>query len=288
MNIHPQRRASGPFLRWAGGKGRLLSQLLPHLPLRTRLVEPFVGGGSVFLAADYDRYLINDANSDLAAVWVALKQRPRQYVEAASSLFVESNRNGDAYNRIRERFNRSVDRFDRAACIPYLNKFAFNGLFRVNRRGEHNVPYARPAAVPRFPYEEMSAAASKLAYCEVRSGGFASVLADCGVGDAVYCDPPYVPSSAGKSFTGYTSEGFGIEAQRTLVSAARLAVSRGATVLISNHDTEEARALYRGWETHSLIVRRSIGADQSSRRNVSELLAILRPEPLKWRVNPSK
>ncbi len=277
MTHHPQHQASEPFLKWVGSKRRLLAQLVPHMPLRGRLVEPFVGGGAVFLAADYDRYLINDANPDLAAVWVALQQRPRQFTEAASAFFVERNRNVDAFLRIRADFNASVDRFDRAIRLPYLNKFAFNGLFRVNQSGEYNVPYARPASMPRFPFQEMEAASTKLQFCEVRNGGFASTLEDCGFGDAVYCDPPYVHRTCADSFTAYTAARFGAEQQRHLVEACQRAVNRGATVLVSNHDTPESRALYKGWEIHSFTVRRSIGPTKTSRGHADELLAILRP-----------
>lgn len=91
MLRHPQSpKASRPFLKWPGSKSRLLPQLLPLLPLRSRLVEPFVGAGSVFLSADYDRYLVNDANPDLVAVWAALKQRPRAFMEASSMFFLPS------------------------------------------------------------------------------------------------------------------------------------------------------------------------------------------------------
>jgi DNA adenine methylase len=276
MYFHPQNQSCRPFLKWAGGKGRLLAQLLPLFPLRGRLVEPFVGAGSVFLAADYDRYLLADANPDLIAVWVSLQQRPAEFIAESQSYFIEANRTEEAFMRIRAEFNQSHDRWERAVRFIYLNKFGFNGLFRVNKSGNYNVPYSRPAVLPRFPFETLEAAALKLQRCTFLNGGFAATLDECGFGDAVYCDPPYVTSEDEPSFTSYTAGGFGAQQQEQLVTCARLAVKRGATVLISNHDTPYARELYRGWELHTLTVRRSISAS-GPRGMANELVAILRP-----------
>lgn len=282
MHEHPSSSShqsfhatSAPFLRWAGGKQRLLNQLLPLLPGGPRLIEPFVGAGSVFLGSSYASAVLNDANPDLVAVWVALRDRPSQFIAAASELFTESNRSVEAYRRIREEFNQSSDRFDRAVRFIYLNRFGFNGLFRVNQRGNYNVPYGRPAVLPGFPRERMRLASEKLSQCIVINGGFAHAMELATAGDVVYCDPPYSSSSQGSSFSGYTMEGFTTENHLALVQAARRAVGRGATVLISNHDTPVTRDLYREWCVHSLSVRRSVSAKQSARRSASELLAVL-------------
>ena len=271
------RRPSSPFLKWAGSKRRLLPQLLPHFPFRGRLIEPFLGAGAVFLAADYDRYLLNDANADLMAVWVSLQSSPRRFVEEASALFVEANRTPGAYLRIRDEFNSSTDRFERAVRLLYLNRFCFNGLFRVNSSGVFNVPYGKPARLPRVPLDELEAASRKLAAATLTVGGYKAALYEAGFGDVVYCDPPYADLSAdAASFTAYTAGRFGIRDHLDLASACEAAAERGAVVLVSNHDTPQTRALYRGWELHELTVRRSIAADGDKRGDVSELLAVMR------------
>lgn len=277
MYFHPQSQASRPFIRWAGGKSRLLRQLLPLLPLRGRLVEPFVGAGSVFLAADFDRYLLSDANSDLIAVWAALQSRPAEFIADSQRLFCPANWGQAAYLRIRAEFNNALDRYERATRFIYLNKFGFNGLFRVNKSGQFNVPYGHPSSPPSFPFESLEAAARKLQRCTFLSGGFEATLADAGFGDVAYCDPPYVDSGRGKSFSSYVADGFGIAEHRRLVDCAQKAVQRGATVLISNHDTPQARELYRSWEIHAFQVRRSLSADGALRVPASELVAVLRP-----------
>lgn len=230
----------------------------------------------MFLAADYDRYLLSDANADLVAVWAALQNRPAEFISASQRYFIKENWSKGSYLRIRDEFNREQDRFERAVRFIYLNKFGFNGLFRVNAGGAFNVPYAWPKVLPRFPFEALEAASARLARCQVLSGGFAGTLEQSGFGDAVYCDPPYFSTSR-PTFTGYVVGGFGASEHKALVACARLAVERGATVLISNHDDIETRELYRGWEMHTLDVRRSLSASSNARGIVKELLAVLRP-----------
>lgn len=267
---------SKPFLRWPGGKGRLLPQLLPLLPSGRRLIEPFVGAGSVFLAANYQSYVINDANPDLVAMWVALQAQPGKYMERANSFIVEENRTPQAYVELRKRFNEEVDSFERAALLLYLNKFAFNGIYRVNSRGKFNVPFGDPKKMPRFPWEEIEAASRRLEQCLILNGGFRGAIDLAGEGDVVYCDPPYV-STDRPSFIGYTAAGFGMEQQRDLVAACEEAVSRGAIAVISNHDTATTRELYSGWDIHQVSVRRSVAAEGSARRFAQELVATLKP-----------
>jgi len=276
MYTHPASDAttSKPFLKWTGGKSRVLPKLLPLLPPGGRLIEPFVGAGSVFLGTDYDRYVINDANADLAAVWAALQSRPHEFIEHVSALFVESGLSQEAYLRIRAEFNASTHRFERAVRLPYLNKFGFNGLFRVNRKGEFNVPYGAPASVPVFDVQRYEAAAVKLARCLVLNGGYAAAIELAGAGDVVYCDPPYLDSTSGTSFTGYTAHGFSKADHERLLACCVQAASRGAKVLVSNHDTPEARALFKGWHIEAFAVRRSVGARPGSRGEVRELVAV--------------
>jgi DNA adenine methylase len=281
MHSHPKSNPSRPFLKWAGGKQRLLSQLLPLLPEGSRLIEPFLGAGSVFLGSSYPKAVIGDANPDLVAVWTAIRERPREFCERASALFSEINRSDEAYRRIRTEYNSSEDRFERAIRFIYLNKFGFNGLYRVNQKGHFNVPYAKLGVIPHFPFEEVEAASRKLRSAMVVCSGFRGTMSLASRGDVVYCDPPYLALDAAPSFVGYTKDGFGQSEQQGLVEASIAAVRRGATVLISNHDTPTARELYRLFHISEVSVRRSVSAAGASRGMVSELVATLTPEGLK-------
>lgn len=266
---------SKPFLKWAGGKSRLLKELLPNFPTGLRLIEPFVGAGSVFLGSTYQQYVINDSNSDLVAVWSALKQRPREFAERAAAYFSPEHHSQAAYLQIRGEFNGSLEHFERAVRLPYLNRFGFNGLYRVNRSGMLNVPYGKPSKLPTFPWHQVEAAATKLSQCLVLNGGFAQAIELAGKGDIVYCDPPYLDANDRPSFTAYTTGGFEAADHQRLVDCLQAASSRGAHVLVSNHDTSEARRLYSGWHIKSLSVRRSISATAGARSVANELLAWL-------------
>lgn len=276
MNQHPASHTSSrPFLKWSGGKQRLLGELLPRLPRGKRLIEPFVGAGSIFLASDFESFVINDANPDLIAVWSAVQARPAEFIKRASSLFIESNRAANAYLRIRATFNAETDRFERAVLFPYLNRFGFNGLFRVSQTGRFNVPYGHPKSIPGFPWEQMEAAHLKLRRTTVLGGGFMPAMDMATAEDTLYCDPPYSDSTTGISFNGYTPGGFTCQDHEQLVDAGMRAVLRGATVVISNHDTEATRELYRGWHIDTFEVRRSVGASKASRGLAKELVATL-------------
>jgi len=230
----------------------------------------------VFLAADYDAYVINDANPDLVAMWAALQARPRKYISRAAELFCETNHSREAYIDIRAQFNSEMDAFERAVLLPYLNRFGFNGLWRVNSSGQFNVPYGQSKVVPKFPWDAMEAASRKLHRCLVLNGGYRGAIDLAGEGDVVYCDPPYVDDAV-PSFTQYTSTRFGMSEQQELVRACECAVDRGATVLISNHDTPTTRELYAGWHIETVCVRRSIAATADARGLARELVACLSP-----------
>ena len=273
---------TGPFLKWAGSKRRLLSQLLPLIPQGKRLIEPFVGGGSVFAATDFDAYLLADINPHLMELYSALKRNPSAVVANAKALFVSANCNQEAYNTLRARFNdASTPQDERAALFLYLNKFGFNGLYRVNQSGCMNVPFAHLTRVPGFPADAMEGFAEKLAQAQLQCSDFAAVMEQAETGDVVYCDPVYVSredvqGQQRKSFAAYDSHSFGMEQHEKLAQMARSLSSRGIPVVISNNDTAVTRALYAGAELHAVTAYRSMAASTSARGKVTEMVAVFR------------
>lgn len=277
MHQHPQAACAPakPFLKWAGGKQRLVSSILKLLPAQGRLIEPFVGAGSVFLSGRYHQAVINDANVDLVALWTAIKERPAQFCRDASALFRAKNHCAESYQRIRHEFNESDDRYERAVRFIYLNRFGFNGVYRVNSRGEYNVPYGRPPAMPSFPWDQIEAASCRLARAIVLGSDFRFAMEMAKEGDVVYCDPPYLPMGE-TAFTAYTPRGFGASEHAALVEAAYAAASRGAVVAISNHDTQQSRLLYTNFEVHALSCTRHVAGKTQSRIAAKEVLAVLK------------
>lgn len=299
--VGPLSFAREPFLKWAGGKRRLVPFIAETLELVTdkttaelfdsavangarvkklkRLIEPFAGSAafSLALADRFDEIWLNDVNADVINVYATLRRSPAEYVRATRELFRDETNNPDTYYELRDEFNRTASSQRRAVLFLYLNRHGYNGLCRYNNVGRFNVPFGRYKK-PYFPEAELRAAARVLVRAKLTTLDFEKVLRQAGPGDLVYCDPPYVPLSRTASFTDYASGGFGPEEQVRLARAAEEAARRGALVAISNHDTEWTRELYIGAELYSVPVRRSISANGQARGEVRELLALYRPE----------
>ncbi len=271
-----------PFLKWAGGKYRILDRILQRLPKGDRLVEPFVGSGAVFLNAAYDRYLLADANADLIQCYTALKTDPARLLAETQQLFTPRGNTRAVFVERRAAFNRlkqvpmaGDELFRKAALFIYLNRHCFNGLCRYNRSGAFNVPFGRYTK-PYFPEEEMRAFADKLQQAELLWAGYDACFASLSTGDVVYCDPPYVPLSATANFTEYAEGGFSLTDQETLNRLSQKASANGIPVVISNHETAFTRALYRQAKRHRFAVRRFISCKGDQRERASELLAVYR------------
>lgn len=266
---------SKPFLKWAGGKSKLAPFIATKLPhhARKRLIEPFAGSAALSLALDFDAYLLNDSNPDLIGLFQILKQEKQAFIDYAGSFFIPENNSESRFYELRERFNHSSLTEERSALFVYLNRHAFNGLCRYNSKGAFNVPFGRYAA-PYFPEAEMQGFIAKSERIELMCGDFQTALNQAGDDDVVYCDPPYVPLSETASFTAYAKGGFGLDEQNRLAQAAKQISAQSRGVLISNHDTAFTRTLYKDARLETVQVQRNIAAKGSSRKKVSELLAI--------------
>lgn len=277
-NTHGRKveRYRRPPLKWAGGKYSVLGHVLKALPPAGRFVEPFLGSAVVFLNAEYPAYLLSDVNPDLVAFYRCLKRDGASFVEACRSLFEPSFNEPEAFYRLRDRFNASVDADERARLLLYLNRHAYNGLYRVNKSGRFNVPFGRYKR-PLFPSDAMMAFHRKAQSADIVRCDFEDTMSRCTKGDMVYCDPAYVPLSPTASFTAYASGGFGMADQRRLARVARRLARHGVTVAISNHDNSITRDLYAGADIVSFEVRRTISQKIDKRGLAPELIAIFRP-----------
>ncbi len=266
-----------PFLKWAGGKFRLLDAILRELPEGTRLVEPFAGSAAVYLNAPFARALVCDANADLIALYASLQQEGEAFIGFCRSFFTAENNTRDRYYELRERYNHAQDARLRGALFLYLNRHAFNGLVRYNSRGGFNTPFGSYKK-PYFPQAELRAFYRKAQSMdtEFAARDFRQVFAELRPGDVVYCDPPYVPLSSTANFTAYAGISFGEADQQELARLAAGAWGRGIPVILSNHDTEGARTLYPEARLEYFAVQRFISCNGSRREAAPELLAVYR------------
>ncbi|EGQ8537119.1 Dam family site-specific DNA-(adenine-N6)-methyltransferase [Vibrio parahaemolyticus] len=264
------------FLKWAGGKYGLVEDIQRHLPPARKLVEPFVGAGSVFLNTDYDHYLLADINPDLINLYNLLKERPEEYISEAKRWFVAENNRKEAYLSIRAEFNKTDDVMYRSLAFLYMNRFGFNGLCRYNKKGGFNVPFGSYKK-PYFPEAELEFFAEKAKKATFVCEGYPETFRRARKGSVVYCDPPYAPLSNTANFTSYAGNGFTLDDQAALADMAeRTATERGVPVLISNHDTTLTRRLYHGADLSVVKVKRTISRNGSGRNKVDELLALFK------------
>ena len=262
-----------PFLKWAGGKYKIVDRILSALPQADQLVEPFVGSGAVFMNANFENYLLADTNADLINLYREVQKSGVNFIDYAAELFVPENNTEQVFYQLREEFNQCTDIRRRAALFVYLNRHCFNGLCRYNSRGKFNVPFGRYTK-PIFPIEEVKNFHTKSQRAEFVLSDFRTTLQSISGSAVVYCDPPYAPLTPTSNFSDYTQEGFGPKDQRDLASEANRLREKGIPVVISNHDTEFTREIYRHAVISGFDVQRFISSKASHRTKAAEMLAI--------------
>ena len=262
------------FLKWAGGKFSLIEDITAKLPQAKKLIEPFVGAGSVFLNTNYSKYLLNDINADLINLYNIVKIKSSYYLTDSAKFFTPAFNEEQRYYQIRQEFNDSEDIYERAIFFLYLNRHGYNGLCRYNNSGKFNVPFGRYKA-PYFPEKELMYFAEKSQLATFTCDSFEKVFARARKNSVIYCDPPYAPISKTAMFNSYAAGGFTIDNQIKLASLARrTGYKRNIPVLVSNHDTEFTRDIYQGADMTELQVSRFISQNGSTRIKVAELLAL--------------
>lgn len=292
-----------PFVKWAGGKRQLLPELRRFVPERFLAYhEPFVGSGALFFDLVERGQLgdkpacVTDNNADLIGCYAAIRDRVEEVI-AWLQVLASAHREGSekAYYRVRDRmFNPARRQFvdagakpeqygaERAAMFIYLNRTGFNGLFRLNQRGEFNVPigrYANPLICDEVNLRNV-ATALQATDVTLQQGEFKSVLDVAGRNDLVYFDPPYAPLSTTANFTSYTSSGFSNNDQRQLQEVVIALANRGSHVVLSNSTAPLITELYAkssaarkaGLRAYRVAARRAINSDATRRGEVMEYL----------------
>lgn len=243
--------------------------------------EPFIGGGAVFFALSdehrFDHAVIADRNPWLIEAYKVVRDDVRSLIDALLR-HAKHATDEDYYYRVRALETGPMTAVERTARILFLNKTCYNGLYRVNRRGQFNVPFGRYTK-PRVCNEEVLIAASRaLTRVEIMNSDFELVSQKAKKGDAIYFDPPYVPVSATASFTAYDSNVFARAEHERLTQTFKACVSRGAAAVLSNSDTPETRALYADLDVRTVSASRAINSNAGKRGRITELLVVGRRE----------
>ncbi len=233
----------------------MLPELLPLFDPARRFLEPFLGGAALLFALNPAEGVANDANTELINTYTAVRDHPEEVFEALSAHRNEK----DYFLRLRATRPETLSRVEAAARMIFLNKTCFNGLYRVNRRNEFNVPFGnyRKPSLPTL--DTLRGAAAVLAGVTLENRDFEGfALEHARAGDQVYLDPPYVPVAQYSDFTRYTPAQFGDADQVRTAGLARTLVERGCLVVASNSSHPRVLELYEGFEAREVAVRRSI------------------------------
>jgi DNA adenine methylase len=274
-----------PFLRFVGGKTKLLPEIRKHIPKRFGTYhEPFVGGGALFFDIkegsrsltnrDFDLQCsatISDGNPRLMRTYAAIKHNVQTVIDLLKGM---SNTQGH-FNRVRQQHLDSATDAEVAAWFIYLNRTCFNGLYRVNSRDQFNVPYGHRIGLDVCDARmegNLREVAVTLTNTTILHESFVGILNRARKNDFVFFDPPYLPISTTSKFTSYTAGGFGLRDHTVLRDIAKHLKTRGVQVLLSNVDCPAVRDLYGDFEIHEVFAPRSINSVGTGRGNVRELL----------------
>lgn len=273
-----------PIVKWAGGKGRLLTQYEPYLPTSfKRYFEPFAGGAAVFfwlrnqLGQRFPATL-NDSNQELINCYQVVQQSPEALLNRLRELAQQHN--SEFYYQVRAQ--QPQDELERAARLIYLNKTCYNGLYRVNAGGGFNVPIGRYTNPSIVQEDKIWAAHQALKGTNLWNKTFDEAALAARKGDFVYFDPPYQPLTATSNFTSYTKDQFGMEQQCHLAEVFKQLVKRGCHVLLSNSASDLVRNLYRDFQQIEVLAPRFINSKSAGRSSIAELLILAvpaEPEP---------
>ena len=266
-----------PFVKWAGGKRQILDKLNKYVPTNfDTYYEPFVGGGALLFDLAPKKAVINDSNEELMNVYNVLCDYSKYSKMCKLLNKYEANHSEEFYYEIRnmdkeKSFSRISD-YKKAARTLYLNKSCFNGLYRVNKKGEFNVPFNKNKKVNTYDGENLLTIHYFLTNNDIKIEclDFEESVKNAKKGDFVYFDPPY--DSDTSTFNSYTEEGFGKEEQRRLARTFKELDSRGVYVMLSNHNTILVNELYKDYNIHIIEAKRSINSKGSKRGNVEEVI----------------
>ncbi len=285
-----------PFIKWVGGKTQLLDEIERKLPTdfaeRKNLtyIEPFVGGGAALFwilqkFPNIENAVICDINKDLMTTYRVIKNQSEKlsaFLQKIqnSYLSLDDEKRKEFYLEKRNRFNKKeCDEIENSAIFIFLNRTCFNGLYRVNRKGEFNVPFGRYANPKICDEATILADSNLLQKVTILNGDFSETLRFADKNSFFYFDPPYKPLSETSSFNAYAKEAFNDSEQIRLSEFCKEIEKRGAKFILSNSDVKGRNPndnffddLYRQFIIQRVWAKRTVNANAEKRGKLTELM----------------
>ena len=273
VELEQLKQETYPIVKWVGGKRQLMFELLKNMPKNyNRYFEPFIGGGALFFELLPENAYISDMNEELINLYTIVRDNVYELIEDLSRHEVSKEyflkiRNIDRTEKYAE-----LSDIERASRFIYLNRTCFNGMYRVNSKGEFNVPFGHYKNPRIIDENNLLNSSVLLKNTEIRHADFSEILKKVKKGDFVYLDPPYVPLSETSSFTLYTKDGFDIDMQFKLRDVCNELDSMGVKFMLSNSDTKLVSDLYANYEIKKVFASRQINANADVRGKITEVL----------------
>ena len=273
-----------PFLKWAGGKTQLLDQFTPLYPREfVAYHEPFVGSGAVYfhlnslklkgtLNGSMSRIYLTDRNDELVNCYRVVQDSVDEVIKVLTKH--KRRHSAEYYYQVRSQPPAHLNRVERAARLIYLNKTCFNGLYRVNRDGQFNVPMGRDKNPTILDEGRLRSVSLALQAVQIRYASFKEVVNTAKAGDFIYFDPPYHPLNKTSNFTSYTENNFGEAEQRELADVFRQLDRQGCQVMLSNSSSPFVSRLYAEFKRQRVKASRLINAQAQKRGKISELVIL--------------
>lgn len=263
------------FLKWAGGKRRILNKLENLFPKKiNRYFEPFLGAGAVFFFVK-QKYnpkfcMISDINKDLIDTFIAARDNPAKLISYLK--YFKKKNSEKFYYETREKFNKyKIKKLKRAAAFIYLNKNCFNGLYRVNSKNEFNVPYGKYKNPEIFEEKNIYFASNLLQGVKIKHQDYRRIKKQIKIGDFIYLDPCYDPIKK-TSFANYTPERFCVADRLELAKFIKASRRKRANIVLSNNNLPEIKRIYSNFKITEILASRSINANPVGRGKVKELV----------------
>ncbi|SFU83475.1 Dam family site-specific DNA-(adenine-N6)-methyltransferase [Pseudomonas sp. OV546] len=259
-----------PLIRWPGGKRALAAELLKNFPTDfDKYYEPFFGGGAIYFAMAPERAYLSDINPDLIGSYIAVRDQLGDLIDV-----LEGYENTEEFY-YKVRASRPVDPIEKAARLLYLTRLSFNGIYRVNLKGEFNVPYGKKTHLEVFDSDKIFKISDALQRAVLKNEDFQVATNGANKGDFVYFDPPYTVAHANNGFVKYNENIFSWADQVRLAAHARDLAEKGCFVAISNADHVSVDALYKGF--NKIVIKRFsvMAASSAFRRQITECLYFL-------------
>jgi len=258
------------MIKWPGGKRALVADILHLFPDKFgSYFEPFFGGGAVFFAAQPENSILSDSNEQLINAYRQVRDNLKPLINIMKT-YKNSERDYYAVRSASPKTN-----LKRAARFLYLTRLSFNGIHRVNLKGEFNVPYGYKAHLEAFDEDQLQRASIALQRAELFSGDFEDLTNNAKSGDLIYFDPPYTVAHAHNGFVKYNERIFSWSDQKRLARHAKALAYRGCRVIVSNADHESVHELYREFDCYKVSRASIIAASSKHRGQVTESIYVL-------------